>query len=150
MNNTFKQGFEKTSQFGLDLTAMDVLGAIPAGTTAGIGMAGSTANVLSRRGTKTRNEDIAKNIGKVTSVLGTLAGIGLALKHKEKLHELAHKYISSDPTMHGAYTALVPFIGGVSGGLIAGGSTGAAVSLRGRSSHKKPAEDEDEGEEDEG
>lgn len=107
------------------------IGSIVAGYQSGRSAAGTTANALSRKGYKTKNEELARNVSKITSVAGAVGGLALGFKNKNKLLSLAQKYISNHPDMHPIFTGLIPFATGVGGAVGAGALTGAATSLRG-------------------
>ena len=132
----FWNGFEKKA-FGIDPVSAGTLGSLVSGYHSGRSAAGTTANAISRKGYKTKNEETARNIAKVLGTAGAVGGLALAFKNQNKLVSLARKYISSHPEMHQVYAAGIPFAAGTLGGMGAGALTGGAVSLRGAFSKSK-------------
>jgi hypothetical protein len=131
MMTSFLIGFEKKAFGSIDPSTLGTIGSLGVGYTAGRGAAGNVAGILSRKGYKTRNEETARNVAHATSILGALAGLGLAIKKKDKLVNILRRGFGAHPDMEQLYHGLVPFAGGVGGGIAAGGITGAGMALRG-------------------
>lgn len=127
----FWNGFEKQANVPFEVGPAGVMGGALSGYYSGRSAAGTSANALSRKGYKTKNEETARNIAKVTGALGALGGLALGLKHKKKITDLAKKYISSHPDMSALYEGAVPFAAGTAGGATAGAATGGLTALRG-------------------
>lgn len=129
MRGNFWDGFKKQAFFASGPAG--VLGGAVSGYHSGRSAAGTTANALSRKGFKTNNEEAARNVARVTAVLGAVLGISKGLKHREKIIQMAAKHLGNHPEMTGLYHAAVPFLAGTGGGIAAGVGTGAITSLRG-------------------
>lgn len=129
--DNFWNGFEKQANAPFEVGPAGVMGGALSGYYSGRSAAGTSANALSRKGYKTKNEETARNIAKVTGALGALGGLALGLKHKKKITDLAKKYISSHPDMSALYEGAVPFAAGTAGGAAAGAATGGLTALRG-------------------
>lgn len=130
LGKVFWTTFEKRA-FEANTGALGALGGAISGYHSGRSAAGTTANAISRQGYKTKNEETARNIAKVTGIAGAVGGLALGLKHKQKIIDLARRHISNHPDMHHLYDAAVPFLAGTGGGAAAGAATGAATALRG-------------------
>lgn len=132
---SFCSGFHKEANFN-EAMAGSTLGGLASGYYSGRSAAGTAANALSAKGYKTKNEETARNVAKLTGALGAVGGLALGLKHKEKAVQLLSKYISNHPEMHNIYHLAVPFAAATGGGMVAGGATGAVTALRGALSKK--------------
>lgn len=140
--NHFWTGFEKkafTSHLQLDPGVLGAAGGLMSGYSAGRTSAKSTANILSQKGSKTKNEAMAGTIAKGTAPLGALIGLSLGYKNRQKLLSTMKKHLGDHQVMNQLYEGVLPFATGTAGGAAAGAGTGALMSLRGRS--KKEAAD---------
>lgn len=140
----FWDGFEKqafVSHLQVDPGLVGAAGGLMSGYSAGRSAAQSTSNILSQKGSKTKNEQLAGTIAKGTAPLGALLGLSLGYKNKTKLLQALKKHLGDHQVMNQLYEGVLPFATGTAGGAIAGAGTGAAMSLRGR---KKEAKMSDE------
>lgn len=138
---SFVAGFSKTAQISIDGGslggAMAAASGFFSGQAAGHKASKVTAGHLSRKGYKTRNEETAATIGKVTAPIGALIGLGASLKHRRKIGDFLAHHISKHPDMSPLYHYGIPLVGGTLGGIGAGAATGGLMSLRGAFSKKK-------------
>lgn len=133
----FLKGFEKKAFGSIDPLSAGAFGGVISGYHSGRSAAGTVSNMVSSKGSKTKNEELARTLAKGTAPLGALIGLAAGLKHKNKLLELARNNISKEPGMAHLYEAILPFMAATAGGVLAGGGTGALTSLRGKFSKEK-------------
>lgn len=92
--------------------------------------AGSAANMLSSRGHKTKNEELARSLATITAPVGAIGALILAKKKGADISKLIKK-TTDDPILREILSAAVPFSAAAAGGIVAGGATGAITSIRG-------------------
>lgn len=129
---TFVNSFHKIAQMAVSPGTGGALAGLTSGYYSGRSAAGSAAHHLSREGYRTKNEETAKNVAKLTGAAGALGGLALTYKHKHKLMNALRRRLGAHPDMETVYEAALPFAGGTAGGMLGGAATGAATSLRGR------------------
>jgi len=134
-NDMDKKAHFKKIAFGPDINlsspAAGGIAGVVSGYSAGRQGAGSVSNILSRRGYKTKNEEIARNIGRFTGLAGGIGGLALAQSFTKG------KRFHKDDTMNTILSAAVPFGAALLGAYLSGAGTGALTSLRGRLFKKK-------------
>lgn len=131
---------KKLEKGAMDPGLVGAMAGVASGHSAGKRLAGSTANRMSSHGSKTHNEDTARALATATALIGGLGGAALAYKHRPTLMGKLEKHLTH-PDVRSMVHHAIPGVGGIGGGLAAGGLTGAAMSLRGKSHEKKAADE---------
>lgn len=134
----------KLAFFAIDPMTAGSIGSIVSGYQSGRSSAKSVSNMVSNRGYKTKNEELAGTLAKGTATAGAVAGLAYGLKNKHKAINFLRKNLSNHHDMSAIYDLGVPFLSGTTGGIAAGGATGALVGLRGKF-NKKPIDRDKDG-----
>lgn len=101
--------------------------------------AGTTANMLSSHGSKTINEEHARNLASLTAPVGSVAGLLLAEKHKGTAARYLRERGYTTPAL--LMDAWGDGAGALAGGYLSGAATGALTSLRGKKPSPKKEEE---------